>query len=216
MNLYQILELEGDATKDEIKKSFRKIMMGIHPDVNGGVEHPDHDAIQHAYDVLSDDERRKKYDETGDESEGIDISNEARSMLAQLFIQAMNSENAMEVNLQEVVKGVLADGITDSQKQIAGIAKNLSKLEAIAKRTKAKGRMGFISGIFEKGREQCKSGRLQHEEQIKINQAAEEMIDDLQYEVEIPEQRGRGQQRGMEAQNNPMHAYRGAFRPQGW
>lgn len=64
---YKILGVSKNASKDEIKKAYRKLARKYHPDVN-----PDDKAsedkfkeINEAYEVLSDTEKRKKYDQFG-------------------------------------------------------------------------------------------------------------------------------------------------------
>lgn len=61
---YKILEVEKNASKEEIKKSFRKLAAKYHPDKSGGDESKFKD-ISEAYEVLSDPEKRKKYDNLG-------------------------------------------------------------------------------------------------------------------------------------------------------
>jgi molecular chaperone DnaJ len=66
-NLYEVLGVAKNASADEIKKAYRKLARAHHPDANQG----DKDAeerfkeIQGAYDVLSDAEKRKAYDNFG-------------------------------------------------------------------------------------------------------------------------------------------------------
>nr|WP_279230626.1 DnaJ domain-containing protein [Criibacterium bergeronii] len=63
-NYYEVLGLRQNATKDEIKKSYRALAMKYHPDVNSG----DVDSekkfreINEAYETLKDDKKRAEYD----------------------------------------------------------------------------------------------------------------------------------------------------------
>ncbi|WP_371480516.1 molecular chaperone DnaJ [Kitasatospora sp. NBC_00315] len=62
---YKVLGVPKDATSAEIKKTYRKLAREFHPDANkGDVKAEDRfKDISEAYDVLSDDKRRKEYDE---------------------------------------------------------------------------------------------------------------------------------------------------------
>lgn len=64
---YKILGVEKKATKDEIKKAYRKLAMKYHPDKTKGDKSAEDKfkEINEAHEVLSDDEKRKKYDELG-------------------------------------------------------------------------------------------------------------------------------------------------------
>nr|WP_099190438.1 DnaJ domain-containing protein [Tepidibacter mesophilus] len=63
-NLYQILEIDKNASQSEIKKAYRKLAKKYHPDIN-----PDDKnacdkfrEIAQAYEILSDEKKRKEYD----------------------------------------------------------------------------------------------------------------------------------------------------------
>ncbi|MEV4616575.1 molecular chaperone DnaJ [Kitasatospora sp. NPDC049258] len=62
---YKVLGVPKDATSAEIKKTYRKLAREFHPDANKGDTKAEDrfKDISEAYDVLSDDKRRKEYDE---------------------------------------------------------------------------------------------------------------------------------------------------------
>lgn len=61
--LYEVLEVSPNATQEEIKKSFRKLVMKHHPDKGGDITKSQE--INAAYEVLSDPDKRKTYDKFG-------------------------------------------------------------------------------------------------------------------------------------------------------
>ncbi|MBX2904387.1 MAG: J domain-containing protein [Taibaiella sp.] len=64
---YKILGVEKGANAEEIKKAFRKLAVKYHPDKNPGDKKAEEKfkEANEAYDVLSDPEKKKKYDELG-------------------------------------------------------------------------------------------------------------------------------------------------------
>lgn len=65
---YKVLGVEKNASPDEIKKAYRKLALKYHPDKTKGDKSAEEKfkEINEANEVLSDPEKRKKYDELGD------------------------------------------------------------------------------------------------------------------------------------------------------
>ncbi|HUI88891.1 MAG TPA: J domain-containing protein [Anaerolineales bacterium] len=64
---YQILGLERSASADDIRKAYRKLAMQYHPDRNPGNKQAEEKfkEINEAYQVLSDKDKRARYDQLG-------------------------------------------------------------------------------------------------------------------------------------------------------
>lgn len=79
-DLYSVLGVKRDASEKEIRQAFRRLARQYHPDVNPG--NADAEArfkeINAAYEVLSDAENRKKYDQYGDQWQHADQIEEMR------------------------------------------------------------------------------------------------------------------------------------------
>ncbi|RYM05301.1 molecular chaperone DnaJ [Sporolactobacillus sp. THM7-7] len=70
---YDVLGVSKDASKDEIKKAFRRLARKYHPDVNKSPDAPKKfKEAKEAYEVLSDPQKRSNYDQYGsaDPNEG--------------------------------------------------------------------------------------------------------------------------------------------------
>jgi curved DNA-binding protein len=64
---YKVLGVDKKASQQDIKKAYRKLARKLHPDVNPGDKGAEarFKEINEAYEVLSDQEKRQKYDELG-------------------------------------------------------------------------------------------------------------------------------------------------------
>jgi curved DNA-binding protein len=67
IDYYKILGLDKNATQEEIKKAYRKLARKNHPDLNPNDKNAksNFQLINEAHEVLSDPEKRKKYDQYG-------------------------------------------------------------------------------------------------------------------------------------------------------
>lgn len=71
-NPYDVLGVSKTATADDIKKAYRKLAMKHHPDKNKGdkASEAKFKEVSAAYEVLSDEKKRKNYDTFGNADSG--------------------------------------------------------------------------------------------------------------------------------------------------
>ena len=86
IDYYKLLELDRSAKKEDIKKAYRRLARKYHPDLN-----PDNkeaqsrfQQINEAHEVLSDPEKRKKYDEYGKDWKHADEFEKAKTLMIEM------------------------------------------------------------------------------------------------------------------------------------
>lgn len=84
---YDLLGVATSASEDELKKAYRKLALKLHPDKNPSPEAAEKfKEVSHAYEVLSDPQKRDAYDRYGEEGlsgDGMGINPE--DLFSQLF-----------------------------------------------------------------------------------------------------------------------------------
>lgn len=124
MSLYEDLGLPKGASRDQIKKAFRKKAMRAHPDRPGG-NAEEFRKIERAYSVLYDPLRRERYDQDGREDAAPE-QNQDLIMLAQLLMAVIENAPVETVNVLSAV----ADHVRAKQNEIRQSVKNLRKQAA--------------------------------------------------------------------------------------
>ena len=88
---YAALGLKSDATLADIKRAFRQKASQFHPDRNSAEDAPARfREVQEAYDVLSDDDKRKAYDDNRRRNLLDDPAQTAREIWQGYFQQVLN------------------------------------------------------------------------------------------------------------------------------
>ena len=189
MDLYAEVGVGKEASKEQIKKAYRKRSKETHPDLHPGDDAAKEKfgALTKAYGILSDDEKRRRYD-AGEDPEKIskvitdrDI---ALASVLQLFFQVLEQMDPDHNNVFAVMTQMVSRGIQGFHCEIDLLEKKNKKLEKI------KGRISNTKGqenIFVKSLEATIRGNKDFQEtqqkQIRIAEISIEIIDDYKYEV---------------------------------
>jgi curved DNA-binding protein CbpA len=102
MTLYEELELTPECSFDDIKHQYRTLARIHHPDLGGDEEK--FKRIKFAYEVLSDPERRKQYDDDKTTFSKPSIKTEAINGLANIFFSIIPNFNCQAGNLIESMR----------------------------------------------------------------------------------------------------------------
>jgi molecular chaperone DnaJ len=101
---YGILGVKRDASKDQVRAAYRKLARKYHPDINPG----NHQAeskfkdLAAAYDVLSDDKKRKLYDEFGEAGLAAGFDPEKARSYQQWQQQSARSGGAPQFDMDDL------------------------------------------------------------------------------------------------------------------
>ena len=104
-SLYETLEVSESATQAEIKKAYRKLARKYHPDICKKPECEEKfKEINAAYEVLSDEEKRKQYDQFGD------------AMFGNQSFQDFYRSQGSNVDLDEILRNVFGGGFSGGRR----------------------------------------------------------------------------------------------------
>lgn len=93
IDYYSILDVDENITKEELKKKYHKLCLLYHPDKNNGNYENKFKEINEAYEVLSDDKKRKEYDikKRFHFLHGIDFTEDEINLLNKYYTNFINS-----------------------------------------------------------------------------------------------------------------------------
>lgn len=193
-SLYSILDVDKLADKKTIKNAYRKCAKKNHPDTGGNPER--FAVIKRAHDILMDDERRNKYDSTGDESEkspdnvlgniinciayhlNTVLGDCAQSGTSPLTVDVVSKiSSKMRSTIQENEKNLrITKGVLDFDKKMQGRFKNKNKSNG-----------NIFEDIISHRISSLQMNISQLENAIKTHEEALEMIKGFSYKSDKPD-----------------------------
>lgn len=129
---YKTLGIQRDATKEQIRAAYRRAARQAHPDREGGTTER-MQAVNAAYEVLIDEERRRAYD--AGETDGSPKA-EAMAILRSIFTEAIR-DNVLDPF--KFALGKIRRSEEGAQAEIEVMRRAISSMEQQRDRIKAKG-----------------------------------------------------------------------------
>lgn len=184
-DLYQLLGIQRNATMEQVKTAYRAKAQQIHPDRNktAGAEEK-FKALQAAYEVLSDPDRRKKYDDTGN-ADAEDPREEAYVKLVMTFKAVVGQE--FDVTRVDPVEG--ARQVIEATHQ--GLLERLDNIAAVIKKRKrilrrlrnTAGRENVLGVALEATITEMEEATVTAKKEIEIGRLMMKILDEYDYEL---------------------------------
>lgn len=187
MNLYEALGVAKDATADQIKKAYRQLAKQHHPDTGGDPQK--FHAIALAHDVLKDDAKRARYDETGEMPDAEKSPDAvAISIIAEL-VEHLTNDIVTKEGLEHV--DLAKKMIRQIDDRIAGMLSNRKEAEKfekkavkIRKRFAAKSGPDYIGQMLDAKVETCRGAIRQAADMLAHLERARKILGDVTFQVE--------------------------------
>jgi hypothetical protein len=188
MKHYETLGVARTASQAEIKRAWRKLSSQYHPDRDTG-DAERMAAVNAAYEILGNPERRARYDQTGDSGPSQQeqtMEQKAERALMEVFAQVIE----LDVDPVQELRHSFEDAIQEAETAINKSQTSIKKLEKRrAKVTVKKGDNIFVMLIDGKV-SSLKSSIERCKEQKEIAGAALKLLSDYQYH---PDESDKGQ-----------------------
>ena len=152
IDLYRLLGVKRGATKEEVRKAYRRKAKISHPDKGGSAEA--FSALTVAHEVLSDERRREKYDATGEieTAKPNNFDGSAVEVIAQKLGLIIYAESDLsELDIGTLIEQSIRDDIARRQASIAEQSRAIertAKLRARVKR-KAEGADNMLARVLD-------------------------------------------------------------------
>ncbi len=134
MTLYEDLNIDPAADAEAIKRAYRRRAAVTHPDREGGSAETFH-AVQLAYEVLSDPERRERYDRTGQTSS---VKKQGAESLFRTLMDKLIADTEFAGDYIARAKSETKDAITMMRNSGKQFERDIARFERLLGRIKVK------------------------------------------------------------------------------
>ncbi len=184
MNLYEVLGVKQTASAQEIKVAYRKLAATEHPDKKTGNDEV-FARINQAYAVLSEVERRQRYDESGEADEVDEIESSILKKQARLLTEML--DNNQQGNLLFMMKETLMNANVINLKGVAEANKAIFRYEMAMKALKRKDdKPNLLAAIVQNSIDLKRQDIKKMEALISENEQNIKMLDIYEYDDGTP------------------------------
>jgi len=185
MDLYEVLGVDQEATQEEIKKAYKSLSQKYHPDKEGGDAQKMID-LNVAYEMLSDPECRKAYDEFGDIGSDLNPRKEAKQIIRACFIAIIESVNNIDdLDLVESLRRNLQKVLDEERSAIMSNKVDIDKYNKAKRKLLSENK--FLIDEMDKRINQRQLNIKSSEYKIKVVNIALELLDGIDWEFEDDE-----------------------------
>lgn len=183
MTLYDSLGLDSSASLDEVKRAYRSRAKQAHPDAGGTAE--EFAELSRAYLVLSDPERRARYDATGDEDRAPE--NAPLAFLVQIVVTlATQAPDPLAVDLVAQARQQLERGILDCENAAVVGRRNASNWKKVAARFKTGKKSALLKRALEDLGARAEQEVRLAESQVALRREAFALLQECSYAFDDP------------------------------
>lgn len=187
MNLYSILGVARNATVDLIKAAFRTRVKTHHPDAGGSPEA--FAQLKLAYDVLIDDERRQRYDTTGevhDTSMQSHLHSVAIGVLNRLVLDMITAnDDPSTLDLKQVGRAQLQQNINKMKEQLYAFDEAMNRAMQLQGRWSTNQGDNILGNLVDHQLMELQRNRANVEGQIAAHQLAISILENHTFRPEI-------------------------------
>ena len=187
MSHYETIGVHETATAEEIKKAYRERSKELHPDANDGDDKV-FAKLAKAYKVLSDPEKRKKYDETGIDTENNEAE-QVNSIMAGLTLAFLEHAPSVKTeSLTDFVKKQVKEQLGNAKSAVTKLEKEIDRAENAKNRIVRK-ELGhnLILSVFENKISEARTNIVRHNEAVLLFDKVLEEIESYSYLVDVEE-----------------------------
>ncbi len=184
-DLYGELGIRADATAAEIDRAYRRRARAVHPDAGGSAEA--FQALSRAYEILSDPERRRLYDETGETREPPrdTVTTRAMQHIGELVGSVLDSDVPFEgVDLVAAIRDTLAKQAADVAAAIARLDNQAQRAEAMARRFRRASGENLIRRTLERRAGEIRRSAARMQKEADAFAKAIEILADYDFDVD--------------------------------